>query len=68
MTEQPYITTQVQNRSNRYVTKPDRWAYVLHLPGEWPYVSVYRYGSEAAARKAGERDLVATLAFMAEES
>jgi hypothetical protein len=63
--EEPRVTTQAGRPSIR--SGRVRFAYVLHLPGEWPYVSAHRYGSEEAARKAGETDLAATLAYYAEE-
>lgn len=56
---------QRQNRSNRYVQKPDRWAYALiNTAGAVVYVSAYRYASEEAARVVAERELVI---FNAEE-
>jgi hypothetical protein len=51
------VSTQSYQRSGR----ARRWGYVLDIPGEWAYVSEYRYGSEAAARAAGEKDLAGSL-------
>lgn len=58
------VTTQPGRRSPS--DGRTRYAYVLHLPGEWPFVSPHRYGSEETARAAGEADLAATLALAAD--
>lgn len=47
-----YVTTQQTGWTGR-----SRWGYVVHIPGHWPFVSSYRFGSEATARRAGDRDL-----------
>ncbi len=43
-----------------------RWAYVIHHPGEYPFVSAARWATPEAALAAGELDLDATLAFFGE--
>lgn len=63
MPEHAHVTTQSSfPRSDR----PQRWAYVIHIPGMWPYVSHHRYHSEESAAAAGERDLSATLVALLE--
>ena len=44
-----------------------RWAYVLDLPGEYPFVSKAFYHTPEAALAAGDRDLSATLALFSEQ-
>lgn len=48
------VTTQWQQRPGR----DKRWAYVIHTEGEHPFVSGYRYRSEASALSAGKADEV----------
>jgi len=55
---EPRVT--VQENSHRPGRRA-RWGYVLHVPGYWPLVSKYRWGSEASARRAGEKDLAGLL-------
>lgn len=56
-----YVTTQRTHRGT------GRWAYAVHMPGAWPFVSDHRYHTEAAARKAGDRDLAELLDYLAQE-
>ena len=42
-----------------------RWAYVIHRPGYWPWVSRHAYGTEEAALRAGEKDLEMLLGYLA---
>ena len=42
--------------------KGDRYAYVIHEPGFWPFVSPHRFHSPEAAQQAGDRDALATVA------
>ena len=58
MTDGPRVAVQFWQRHGR----AGRWGYVLHIPGEWPWVSAYRWASAEAAQAAGERDLAGTLA------
>lgn len=43
-----------------------QWSYVLDIPGEWPYVSAYRYRTEAGALAAGRADAESCAALIAE--
>jgi hypothetical protein len=58
------VTTQ---SSWRQGSEP-RWAYVIHVPGSWPYVSAYRYRTPDGALKAGQRDAEACAALEGELS
>ncbi len=53
------VETQQWARTGR---KP-RFAYVLIIPGEWAWVSDYRYGSAASARKAGMKDALDSVEY-----
>jgi hypothetical protein len=60
-----YRVTAQSNGGQHRGRKP-RWAYVLDTPGEWPYVSEYRFASEAAAMTRGIQDAQDAIAFEAQ--
>jgi hypothetical protein len=58
------VTVQDSGRTDR----EPRWAYVIHVPGSWPYVSAYRYRTPEGALKAGQADAEACAALEGELS
>jgi hypothetical protein len=60
-TEQSHVTAQVVQSRGRAA----RWAYVIHRPGYWPWVSKHAYGTPEAALRAGEKDLEMLLGYLA---
>ena len=54
-----YVTVQRTQRRGHAV----RYAYVVHRPRYWPYVSAYRYASAETAERAGLADLAALAGY-----
>lgn len=55
--DEPRVDVQPWARPGRRT----RWAYVLHVPGYWAFVSAHSWGSAETARAAGEADLAGFL-------
>jgi len=59
------VTTQRTSRQHYDGHTIVRYAYVLHRPGWFPFVSGYRYNTEGSAFSSGMEDVWGTIALLA---